>query len=77
MSMSSYELGERKECGGGSGGVECNGRKAGADTTVRWRRNESNKIEEDHDGEGLVWTCSRQAWHGWPRGVAGRSTHTS
>ena len=37
MSMSSYKLRERKECGrgGGSGGVECNGRKAGADTTVR------------------------------------------
>jgi len=45
MSMSSYKLRERKECGRGvgSGGVECNGRKAGADTTVRWRRNESKK----------------------------------
>ena len=45
MSMSSYKLRERKECGhgGGSGVVECNGRKAGADTTVRWRRNESKK----------------------------------
>jgi len=37
MSMSSYKLRERKECGrgGGCGGVECNGHEARADTTVR------------------------------------------
>lgn len=53
--MSSCEMGEMKECGGG---VECDCRKAGGDdATVRWSKRESSEIEEDHSDEGSAGTC--------------------
>ena len=44
--MSSCSTRDRKECGGGYGGVECDCREARADATLRWSRSESRGIKE-------------------------------
>lgn len=63
LSISSCEMRERKEWGGGGDGVECDYGKARAGAMVRWNKSESSEIEEDHSSEGLTGTCGR-AKHG-------------
>ena len=45
---------ERKECGGGCGGVECDCRETRADATVWWSTSESSVIENGHSRECLA-----------------------
>ena len=52
-------MGERRKCGDGSGGIECDYDEARAGAMMRWSRSDSSKIKEAHHGEDSTVTCVR------------------